>query len=151
MLLKRIKNFENYWISLNGDVWSDKRNNFIKPQLRKDGYFQVCLRKDKKNCNQLLHRLLADAFIENPNNFPITDHIDKNKLNNDLNNLRWTTQQKNCLNKTGNVKETNIYFHKKNNCYEVKFNFKQRIRKTFKTLEEAIKFRNETQEKIDKY
>jgi hypothetical protein len=45
----------------------------------------------------MLHRLIAEAFIENPNNYPFVNHIDGNKKNNNLNNLEWCTQSQNCL------------------------------------------------------
>lgn len=60
------------------------------------GYACVCMYKDGKMYNKQLHRLLAKAFIPNPNNYPIINHKDGNKLNNSLDNLEWCTYKHNC-------------------------------------------------------
>ena len=53
--------------------------------------------KNGKMYNKQLHRLLAKAFIPNPNNYPIINHIDGNKLNNSLDNLEWCTHKHNTI------------------------------------------------------
>lgn len=65
---------------------------FIEP-LR--GYMKVSLRKDKKNKSVFVHRLVAMAFIPNPNNYPIINHKDEDKTNNLVDNLEWCTYQYN--------------------------------------------------------
>lgn len=62
-----------------------------KPSLTNYGYYVISL----KGKVYLLHRLIAIAFIKNPNNFPCINHIDGNKLNNELNNLEWCTKAMN--------------------------------------------------------
>lgn len=67
-------------------------------KTRKKGYCIVSLCKDRKIKGMQVHRLVAEAFIPNPENKPYVDHIDTNPQNNNVNNLRWCTQKENCLN-----------------------------------------------------
>ena len=62
------------------------------------GYYQTTLRKNGRKINIKLHRCVAEAFIDNPYNKPLVDHIDGNKLNNTSDNLRWVTNSENILN-----------------------------------------------------
>ena len=109
MLLKRIEGFNHYWISLKGDVWSTKTNKFLKPRPNGNGYYAFQLCKNNTKYTRLLHRLIAQTFIPNPNNFPVVDHWDKNTENNSIENLRWTTIQGNGHNKINSNKNLNIY------------------------------------------
>lgn len=91
---KRIKNYEDYSVDENGNVYSYKwnRKHLIKPWVDSKGnYLLVTLQKQDKTgkTNLLVHRLVAQAFLNNPNNLPEIDHIDKNCKNNNVNNLRW--------------------------------------------------------------
>lgn len=108
---KSIKGFENFYeISNVGRVRSlDRYVNgngitcdfqFIKgrilhPTKDKLGYFRVMLRKNNSHKTFLVHRLVAEAFIENPNNLPFINHKDENPSNNSVNNLEWCTAQYN--------------------------------------------------------
>jgi hypothetical protein len=84
MLLKRIEGYENYWISMEGRNWSDKTNNFLSPHSV-GNYLMIQL----NNKHLLIQRLLAKAYIDNPNNYKIVDHLYKNSFNNNSNNLKW--------------------------------------------------------------
>ena len=53
------------------------------------GYLQVCLTKNNKRRSVRIHRLVAECFIDNPDNLPAVNHIDENKHNNNVNNLEW--------------------------------------------------------------
>ena len=93
-----IKEFTDYEISNFGRVRNIKTGLIKKTKLEKTGYHSVCLNKDKKPYTKLIHRLLAILFIDNPNNKSVIDHIDGNKINNNLDNLRWCTHSENSFN-----------------------------------------------------
>lgn len=87
-----IDGFEGlYEISDTGKIRNCITKKLLKGNLNSYGYRVVRLRKDGKNYDLKLHRLLAIAFIPNPNDFPCVNHIDGNKDNNSLDNLEWCT------------------------------------------------------------
>jgi len=91
-----IHDFPNYHIFRNGAVLSSKGNpRFKDTHTGRNGYVKVVLYNLGKSKTFLVHRLLAIHFIPNPNKYPIIDHIDGNKTNNNLNNLRWCTHEMN--------------------------------------------------------
>jgi hypothetical protein len=92
---KRIKGYLNYFVNKNGDVYSLKTNKLIKPFVSNGGYISVSLWGDGKKQNYLVHRLVADAFIPNPNNYKEVNHKDLNTLNNNLENLEWCSRDYN--------------------------------------------------------
>jgi len=67
----------------------------LKLNKRRDGYLQVMLYKDKKEKTLRIHRLVAQAFIPNPENKPFINHIDCDPSNNCVTNLEWVTQKEN--------------------------------------------------------
>lgn len=67
----------------------------LKLQKRKSGHLDVLLKKNGKEKRCWVHRLVAKAFIPNPDNLPIVNHIDSNPQNNSVENLEWCTQQHN--------------------------------------------------------
>lgn len=73
----------------NGKAWFTKKEKILKCIIRKDGYARVCLCKDGKTKDVLVHRLVAIAFIPNPNNLPQVNHKDENKEKNHVSNLEW--------------------------------------------------------------
>ena len=105
-----------YEINKNGDIFSKERsviskNGVVKIYPRrkkvctklKIGYYAVGLWKENKQDIVFLHRLIAETFIPNPNNYLYINHIDGNKENNSIENLEWCTQSYNVLHayKTG--------------------------------------------------
>lgn len=95
--MKKIEDFPNYSITRDGRVWSSKRNKFLSPGLAGKGYPMVILWMYGKPYSRLIHRLLALAFIPNPENKSEVNHMDGNKQNNYLNNLEWATPHENRL------------------------------------------------------
>lgn len=89
-IFKPIKDWEDlYEITNDGKVWSIRSGKFLKPRLSMDGYERVALCRDGKNYEMRVHRLVAEAFIENPNNLPQINHKDFNRRNNVFTNLEW--------------------------------------------------------------
>ena len=74
------------------------KGKFLKLVKDNNGYEVVTLSKNGKAKTHKFHRLLAMAFIANPDNKPYIDHIDTNRTNNNLDNLRWVTQEENSNN-----------------------------------------------------
>lgn len=94
--MKDIKGYEGlYAVTPEGEVWSYKYKKFLKPRKCSNGYLQVNLCKDGKEKNHLIHRLVAEAYIPNPDNLPQVDHIDNDKTHNYVNNLQWITHRDN--------------------------------------------------------
>lgn len=88
--------FEDYEISNFGNC--RRKNKIIKGSIQNRGYKYFQVQRDGKRINKLFHHLVAEAFLgERPNNY-IIDHIDRDKLNNNVNNLRYITQELNCQN-----------------------------------------------------
>ena len=99
---KDIKDYPNYMVSNLGIVksigrWVYKeyrgkrwqREKILKSSVNKDGYLFVGLYKNRKVKYFRIHRLVAEAFIKNPNNYPQVNHKDENKQNNCVKNLEW--------------------------------------------------------------
>lgn len=96
MTWKKIKQCENYSINELGQVRNDTTGYIKKPFINKsNGYLTVDLWRHNKPLKMTIHRLLAEAFIPNPENKPTVDHKDGNKQNNALSNLRWATYSEN--------------------------------------------------------
>lgn len=87
----------NYTIYRDGRIFSRYRNIFISKSLDNSGYYRVNLwdHVENKNKRFLLHRLLAEHFIPNPENLPVVNHINGIKTDIALDNLEWTTSSKN--------------------------------------------------------
>ena len=95
-----IKGFENYLIYEDGLVYNQKYDRFLKHYESGKGYLQVGLHKDGKRQQMKIHRLVGNAYIENPDNKPCIDHIDRNPQNNNIENLRWVTTSENNRNRS---------------------------------------------------
>lgn len=91
-----IKNYEGlYAITEDGRVWSYRNKKFLKLQKGKTGYYKVVLSKNNIQKTYNIHKLVAIAYIDNPNDYPCINHKDENKLNNKVENLEWCTYQYN--------------------------------------------------------
>jgi len=146
-----------YYIEKNGDVYSQDKisidGRFIEgkkiiPCLNKEGYYFVGLSKNGTRKCFKVHRLLAIVYIPNPNNYPCINHIDRNRKNNNLNNLEWctnmyNTQSINTSRKFGNIQLT------KSNTYCTRYNSnKKTYCKNFNTEKEAEDYLIEVEQKL---
>lgn len=149
---KDIEDFPNYQVSNLGNVKNKSRGNILKPKATDKGngciYYEASITHlDGKQKHGSIHRLVAKAFIPNPENKPQVDHIDRNPANNRVDNLRWATQSEN--NRNTKVRNDSVSGHKGiRYCPEswvAKYfdNNKEIHIGKFKTLEEAIKARED--------
>lgn len=100
MILEKKTDGDYYTITSDGNVktcnWRNTgRNGILKPAKDNKGYLRVGIMIDGKLSTRKIHRLVALAFIPNPENKPQVNHIDGNKLNNNHNNLEWSTNKEN--------------------------------------------------------
>lgn len=94
--MKDIFGYEGlYAITKDGKVWSYRSNKFLRPGKNSIGYYTVVLCKENKNKTHYLHRLVAQTYLDNPENLPQVNHKDENKSNNNVSNLEWCTQRYN--------------------------------------------------------
>ena len=94
--MKDIEGYEGlYAITSCGKVWSYRAKRFLKANKRKDGYLMYCLNKNNKGEYRLAHRLVAEAYLPNPNNYPIINHKNEVRTDNYINNLEWCSVQYN--------------------------------------------------------
>lgn len=126
--------YKGYWITKNSDfkkIYKTKEIIYKGTYNKSTGYIYVSLGRliGKKT----LHSIMADTFLPNPNNLRNVDHINRNKLDNRLDNLRWLSQSDNMLNRT---EIRGIFFIKDRNYWVSKSGYK--ILGYFKTEDEAI-------------
>ena len=121
---------EDYIINEDGTIFSKKTNKYLKLCNNGTGYLLVSVYINGKNKSFLVHRLVAEKFIPNPNDLPCVNHIDCNKQNNHVDNLEWcdhinNTQSWNKLNQnfgsitlreSGNVRYQLIIYGKRYSC-----------------------------------
>lgn len=98
----KIEEFDNYYVTRNGQIFNNKTNKFLKLSKTEDGYLCINLRKIEKgkilkNKKILIHREVAKGFVSNPSNNQIVNHINLNKQDNNYKNLEWTTSSQNTL------------------------------------------------------
>lgn len=94
--MREIEDRPGYFVTRMGQVWSETSKKFLKPTLANNGYRVVNLPyAPGKYRVHSVHRLVAKAFIPNPNNLPKVLHGDNDRSNNSVDNLRWGTQSDN--------------------------------------------------------
>ena len=111
-----ITGFPKYQISNHGNVKNVRTNRILKPSISGRGYLQHKLSEDGEISTKTIHKMVANAFLENPENKRCVDHQDRNRTNNNINNLRWATTIENAQNssmKSNNISGvTGVSFHK---------------------------------------
>ena len=122
--MRDIIGFEGqYAITSCGRVWSYKTNRFLKLCNHPDGYLQINLCKDGKMTHHLVHRLVAEAYLENPNNYPCINHKSEIKTENHVNNLEYCTNKYNSNYGTAIERQAakirkKVYCHETNTTYD---------------------------------
>jgi hypothetical protein len=145
---RQITDFPDYEVSNQGRV---RRGDNILSQyihsFKGADYKRLGLFRGGKQYQILVHRLVGQAFILNPENKPQIDHIDRNGLNNLVENLKWATASENSLNRDMKVSvggDRHIYKTQWGTfCVQLRRGGKQVANKKFKTLEEAKAYRDE--------
>lgn len=148
---KPIPGFEHYEISNTGRVKRVKTQTFTSLHVDKDGYQKVALYnpKTKKQNKFFIHRLICISFLPNPDNLPLVDHIDRNRKNNDLSNLRWVGYRENTINsKKGRTNTTSkykgVYWRTARNCWIARVGYGGKIHSSHhKNEKEAAKAYNQ--------
>ena len=114
-----------------------RKERIMKSQLKKDGYLDVLLSKNNKRDRHLIHKLVAIAFIPNPNNYSCVNHKDENKINNFIMNLEWCDHKYNNAYGIRTIKASNSC---KKSIVQMDLNFNPI--KIFKSATDAAKFYN---------
>ena len=145
-----ISHMPNYEVSNFGRVRNKTTKRIMRQQPNIDKYnnfrsYSITIKLNEKKSPQYIHRLVAVAFIPNPENKPVVDHIDRHPENNHVSNLRWATFKENANNKNIQINnisgETNIFYMKATNKWGIKFSHydKSHYKGTYNTIEEAKK------------
>ncbi len=95
--IRFVNDFPSYAVTRDGRIWSFKSKGWLKPKIRKDKYKSVSLSNEGKRKGFYVHRIVASAFLPNPLNFPVVNHIDGDKGNNNVENLEWCTNSHNTI------------------------------------------------------
>lgn len=102
---KDIEDYEGFYqVSNFGRVKRVTTGRILKGTTDKDGYALVLLSKHNTPSMRITHRLVAQAFIPNPEHKPEVNHIDEDKTNNRVDNLEWSTRKENCNHGTRNAR-----------------------------------------------
>lgn len=123
-----LEKYPHYIIYEDGKVFSLKSNKFLIPQDNGNGYLKVTLSKFQV----YIHRLVAEAFIHNPENLLYVDHINRNKQDNRVENLKWSTAKENTKNTAGlpryGVSKKKARHHKKELIEQIKEDYKNGLK-----------------------
>lgn len=109
--MRDIEGYEGlYAITSCGKVWSYRSQKFLSSYTQTCGYLAVKLWENGKEKQHYIHRLVAQAYLPNPDNLPQVDHIDGDKTHNYVNNLQWISNRDNCKKaKKGKIKRIHCF------------------------------------------
>jgi len=150
---KVIPNFENYSISNLGNLKNNKKNKILSTYIAGYGYKYCRIINKETMIKTTIHNLVAKLFIgERPKDYDI-DHIDKNKLNNNVDNLRYCTKSENLLNRNIELKprkNSKTEFHHITKTKENKYiiQIKQKYYGIYNEINDAIKTRDDILNKL---
>jgi len=158
----QITDYPNYELHKCGDndfqICSKPRGGtkggYVKNCPDKDGYLKVGLYKNGKRKTFGIHRIIAEIFVENPENKPEVDHIDRDTSNNRPDNLRWATRREQMHNQGMRSNNTSgvsgVIWHKATNKWQVQLRENGRLKNFgyFADKDEAEKVRNREYERI---
>ena len=152
---KQYQPYHSYWVSTLGNVkrvYKNGNEKILKPVNNK-GYDKIDLIRKPKRVQGLIHRLVAECFIPNPDNKPYVDHINGNRKDNRVDNLRWATNSENQQNISSNRNnDTSGYKGITARTHKGQFagwrvrlgiNDKRIELGTYRDIDEAIKVRND--------
>ncbi len=135
-----VKDYSKYRIYNNGQIYSKRKNGYLKPRIC-SGYYRVGLYSDNNTqISHFIHILVAKHFCENPDNKPIVNHKDGNRLNNHYTNLEWVTRSENSrhAHSLGLIKR--VYFSKRVHQYAREDKDKCKPLRTFNSRKEVAEF-----------
>jgi hypothetical protein len=148
---KIIPGFNNYSGNKNGQIKNNLTDKILNYSSNGEGYVRVGLKNQDRQVKFLrVHRVIAELFIENtdPTKYTIVDHLDRNRSNNCVTNLRWATPSENQLNTTKRKdtisKYKGINFDKKINKWiaRISIDSKRKYLGAFNSDEEAFEYRS---------
>lgn len=142
--LEHIKN--TFDVSIDGIIHSKRTGKKMAYQIDKDGYLRFRFWIKRKAFKIALHRLVALLYVENPNNYPVVNHIDGNKQNNHKDNLEWCTVRHNTL----HAEKLGLRNHKHLCKKVVQKDFNNNIIRVFDSIVEASKETEISRQQIGK-
>ena len=149
-----IEGYPNYEASICGQVRNVKTKRVLRPRIR-SGYYAVNLCENNEIKTFPIHRLVANTFLPKLDTTKgFVDHVDNNRLNNTISNLRWCNQQQNCFNSTLSSNNTSgikgVVWHKRDKKWyaRIMINYKYIHIGGYDTLEQAKTARQNKAEEL---